>query len=492
MTAHGDLSGRTSRGAVLTLAGNLLVKGLSLLVLLLVARVLDAGAYGLAVLALGLFGFAEVMTNPALQTTLLREPHLDDRTVDVACTLNLVRGVAMTTALFALAPSIASWWPEQQEVMAGYLRVLSCTFLIQGLQNLHAIRLRRELRFAKAFLLDSAPTLVGPLFVIAALWSSGEAVWMVAGPPVGAAAGALVSISVARPLPRLRFDSAEATRLCRFSTPLLISAVMVFILLHGDDLFVEHTAGFAALGVYALSFRWSNAGILFVVHGLQGILTPAYLKLRDDPARLRHAVLNSLTVLCSVSLLIGAMLVAFADELFWLVGGSTAGWQGAAAIARALVPLAMSRGINATLTPVFLVAGKPHWLTWMTAVQLAAFWPAMVAGSAAFGVVGVALAVSMLSLGVSLAKVFAVRPLIGLQPHAIVRAIVPGLLMASTAGTAGWLTTAGIADPGARLLVGATTTGITFLVLWELLCRHRIADRLPQRSFLAIAGLLGR
>ena len=103
MTDTGDLSGRTSRGAAVTLFGNLLVKGLAVVALVVVARVLDANTYGPVILALAVFGFAEVLTSPVLQTTLLREPKLTDELIDVAWTISVVRGVLLTIAMYGLA-----------------------------------------------------------------------------------------------------------------------------------------------------------------------------------------------------------------------------------------------------------------------------------------------------------------------------------------------------------------------------------------------------
>ena len=57
---HEDLSGKTSRGAALTLLGNLLVKSLSVVVIVLITANLYAEIYGHAILALAVFGFAEV------------------------------------------------------------------------------------------------------------------------------------------------------------------------------------------------------------------------------------------------------------------------------------------------------------------------------------------------------------------------------------------------------------------------------------------------
>lgn len=486
-----DLSGKTSRGALLTLVGNLLVKGLSIVVIALIAATLDAEIYGHAILALAVFGFAEVITNPALQTTLLREPNLRDETINVAWTISFLRGLALTTVLWFAAPFVATFWPDQAIVMEGYLRILSLSFVVTGCANLHTIRLRRDLRFGRAFLVESAGPFFGTLSVIIALPLTGESVWIVSGPVLGSMVGTLVSMVCVRPFPKLRLSATEIRRLWQFSRPLMLSTVMIFVLLNGDDIFVESVAGFAALGIYAMSFRWSNCGVNFAVHGLQNVLTPAYVKMRHDPARLRHAVISALSVLSAACVLISGLFLAFADDFFAFLGGNSE-WTEAAPVARALVPFVLSRGLNASLSPVFLVLDKPHWLTRMTAVQLLLFLPAMYLGNACLGLPGIALGVAVLSLGVSIASMVWIRQLLGINAGDFVAALLPAFLTTGVAVLIGWHCVAGLSDPTWRLLLGGGITMLMFFWVWEVLCQQPMTRHLPQRSFLSLAGMLAR
>lgn len=489
-TAQQDLSGKTSRGAVMTLCGNLLVKGLSVVVMILILAIVAKEDFGYVLLALAVFGIAEVVTNPALQTTLLREPKLQDQTIDVAWTISLIRGVALTTALWLGAPILIAYWGKPP-IIGDYLQILSLSFAINGCANLHSIRLRRDLRFGRAFLIENAGAFAGSMSVILALLLTGESFWIVAGPVFGALVGTLVSLICVRPLPRLRLSAVEVQRLWRFSRPLMLSTIMIFILLNGDDVFVESVAGFAALGIYGMSFRWANTGVNLVVQGLQSVLTPVYVKISHDAARLRHAVISSLSVLTAACMLVSGLFLAFAHEFFaFFANGSD--WSSAAPVAQALVPFVLSRGLNASLSPVFLVLNKPHWLTSMTAVQFALFLPAMYVGHLWFGLPGIALGVAALSLGVSIAQMIWVRKLLDLQPSDFAAALLPALLTTSLAVATGWLCVSSLADAPLRLFLGSSISVLAFFCIWEFFCRQPIAQRLPQRSFLNLAGMLTR
>jgi O-antigen/teichoic acid export membrane protein len=484
------LSGRTARGAVATLGADALAKCLAILAIAVVASVLDAEAYGTVVLALAVFGFADVISNPALPTTLLREPDLRAETIDTAWTLALARGVLSTALFWLLAPALAACWPEHGAVLQGYFELLALGFTLTGLQNLHVVALRRQLRFGRALLVESVSPVATSVTAIVSLALCREAWWLVVAQLVGPAAGAIASWLLIARRPRLRADRKEMRHLWAFAAPLMLNGAMGYVLVAGDHVFVEYLAGTAALGVYGMSYRWSHVGVKFLAHGLQSVLMPAYVRMRDDAERLRHAVLSALGVLTAACGVVAGLFLGFADEFFRFLGGDR--WTGAGAVARALMPFVLAHGLNACLVPVFLVHGKPHWLTRVIAVQLAVFFPAMWIGFEVLGLPGLALAISAVGLGVFAVVAHLAGALIALQPRALAVAVLPSLAAAGIATLLGWLTVLPLAGDSARLFVGSTTTIVAFVAIWEVWCRWPWPRPIPARSLFDLVGMLAR
>ena len=71
-------------------------------------------------------------------------------------------------------------------------------------------------------------------------------------------------------------------------------------------------------------------------------------------------------------------------------------------------------------------------------------------------------------------------------------ALAPAFLITGVAVLTGWLCVSHLADPTWRLFLGGGVTVVVFLSVWELVCRQPIAQRWPQRSFLALASMLTR
>ena len=270
----------------------------------------------------------------------------------------------------------------------------------------------------------------------------------------------------------------------------MLNGMMVYVLLAGDDVFVECLAGTVALGIYSMSYRWSHVAVKFIVHGLQNVLTPAYVLMRDDLVRTRHAVVSSLSILTAVCGVVSGLFLAFSTEFFYFIGGDE--WVGAGIVAKALVPFVMAHGINACLTPIFLVHGKPQWLTGVIATKLVIFFPMLYLGFTTLGLTGIALAISTMSIGVSVLLMHLTNKLIGLEPRLFVQAIAPSLGTAGLSALVGWIAVLPTTDPTLRLFVGAGVSIVSFFVLWELFCRHPMTQRMPPRSFFEIAGMLTR
>lgn len=485
----GDLAGRTSRGAVVTLAGELGVKLLAMAVTVLVAVRLDATAYGIVLLAIAAQGLADVLTNPMLATVLVREPRLSDHRVNVAWTVAVVRGALMTTALWYLAPWLTAWFGTA-EVLTDYLRVLAFAFVLTGLVNLHAVQLRRDLRFLPAFLLDSVSPLTSSTFALAALLLSAEPIWLIAAHLAGPLVGALSSLLLIARRPRFVFDPVESMVLLRGAAPLLLNCVLGYLLLAGDGILVGYLAGATALGIYGIGLRWSQLPIKIVAQCLLSVLMPVYAVIRDDEARTRNLVTSALSAMMAVIGLLAGLMLAFAGDFFLLLGGGE--WSGAGAVARAFVPFVLAFAVNACLGPVLIVHGKLPWLNRIMAVQAACFLPALYLGHAALGLPGVALSVSATAVGISVTMMSLCGKLLDLPMWAFGRVLVPPLATAAVAAAFGWSVIVGLTDPRLRLLLGSAAAIAVFVFSWEWLCRRTVTQGLRHRSLLHLGRMLAR
>jgi O-antigen/teichoic acid export membrane protein len=425
-----------------------------------------------------------------LATVLLREPQLTRRTIDLAWTAAVVRGLCLTFVLWCLAPWLAAFWPSKQQVLTDYFRLSALAFGCNGLVNLHAVNLRRELRFVPAFLIENVAPITASAFALVLLALEPAPIWLVAALPVGAASASLLSLLLVRPRPRFDWDRAGWAQLWRSCAPLLGNGILGYLLLAGDVFVVEAMAGVVALGIYGMGQRWSQMPMKMVVQGLQNVLLPVYVRIRDDLARTRHVAVSTMSTMLAVVGFGAGLMLVFAPDFFALLGGGK--WHEAAAVARAFVPFSLAFAVNGSLGQLLVVHGKLPWLNRIMTAQLVGFVPAMYVGHLAFGLPGAALGVSTVLVGTALAMMFMSEKLLELPRFTCCQALLAPLTSAAIAASTAWVVVLPLTAPMTRLCVGSAVALAAFVASWELLSRRPFAQRLQTRSLLQLARLLAR
>jgi O-antigen/teichoic acid export membrane protein len=456
-------------GLGVDLAAAVVLRGLSLATTVLVARALREADYGAVSLALAIYGVSDMLTNPALGIAIIRRPELDVHTVDVAWTLSLLRAALLGAGIYVAAPLLATAWHGASETV-GYLRILSLAPLSSAISNLHAIRLQRSLRFGSSMLLDNARLVAGSLTSLVLLLITRSAQALVTGIVVGNCVHSLLSWIVIQPRPRLAFSKQTLRELTEVSRWLMIHGVLVYLGQTIDNLYVGHALGLAALGAYALAWRLVNTFMTLFTRAIAKMLVPAYRDVSSDAAELARMVRSTLYPSAAVGAWASGIVLLCASDLFALVAGKH-NYLGAASIARALTPFVYTRIINNVLGPLYQGVGEPRTLTLLSTLNVFLLVPALVLGAHLLGVVGVAAAMSAVTVCVSAILVVLVSRRFQLALGDQLKAALLPVVAATPAVLVGALVTATLRGAPARLLVGVTAVSLVFVATWELLRR---------------------
>lgn len=461
----GGLGKALATGLTVDLLSAVVLRGLALATTVVVARTLAPASYGAVSLALAVYGVSDMLTNPALGVAVLRQQELDDRTIDVAWTLSLLRSLALGLALFLAAPLLARIWKGDAET-ASYLELLSLAPVTGALGNMHAVRLQRALRFGRAMLLDNLRLLATSLVSLGLLLATKRAGSLVLGIVVGNLVYVVISWAVIRPLPRLAFSASTARELSRVSRWLMVHSVFVYLCVTIDNLYVGRTLGLAALGAYALAWRIVNTFMTLLTRAIAKMLVPAYQKLGSDLVQLRRAVLSALFPSAAVGALASGLVFLCAQDIFLVLGGKGS-FPGAATVAAALTPYVYTRILNNVLSPLYQGVGSPRTLAMLSATNLTLLLPTIPLGAMLFGATGVALAVSAVSVLVTTLLVSLVRARFGIPLLAQLKAILLPLLLVTPAALVGHYGSQSAAHAGVRLGVAALVTSVLFAAAWE-------------------------
>ena len=484
---NGRLAHRAAWGVVWAVAGAVAVKTIGLATLVVLARLLVPGEYGLFAFCLVYLMYFETVGDLGTGMALVYWP---DRTRDVAqitFVINLVSGGMLTLLAFVTAPFAARFFAMPEAVPL--LQVLAWSFFLRGLGNTHDALCRKDLRF-RARLLPEVGLAAVKAGVAIPLAVAGFGVWsLVWGQLAGVAISTLLLWFVVPWRPERHWPNDLLRPMLRYGAGIVAVNVLATIVHHVDAVVVARTLGPAALGIYQIAYRLPEIIVSLLVWQTGKVMFPSFARLRAAGGDIGAAYIVSLRYLALFAAPAGLGLFLLAEPLVLALFG--ANWAAAAPVLRALALYAALRALAAPTGDVLKAAGRPGLLAALGLVKAILLVPCLVLASrgglvaVAWTVTGTAALTTLLSLSASarIAHVPALSIIAALRPSLAATAV---LALAVAAGT--WVTRG--ATPTLTLLAGSATGITAFAVVIarldpSLIRNLTAALRRPRRPQLA-------
>lgn len=239
------------RKALFVLSGNGAASAFTLARNLLLARLLPLADYGIAATFAVTIAVVEMASTLGLQQQIVQAKEGDEpRFQAVLQGFQLMRGALSALALLLLAGPLAEFLGIPEVTWA--YQLLALMPVLNALVHFDVYRMQRRTDYRPVLLTVTLPALVSlvaiwPLVLLAGDWRA--MLWAIL---VQGAVAMLVSHRIAERHYALAFDRAVITRSLRFGWPILMDAVLMFFVFHGEKLIVGRELGMAALGLFAM------------------------------------------------------------------------------------------------------------------------------------------------------------------------------------------------------------------------------------------------
>ncbi len=289
--ATGDRLGqRAARGAVATLAGQGSRLAIQMASLVILARLLTPHDYGLIAMVMTVAGIAEIFRDFGLSAAAIQAPTLSHRQRSNLFWANAGIGAALTVLVFALAPLVAHFFREPQ--LVDLTRLLSLTFVLNGLATQYRAGLNRGMRFSRLAVTDVAAQAVG-LVVGVGLALTGAGYWALAGMQLAISMTALLQVVVAgRWIPALPSRAEPMGGFFTFGWHLVGTQLLGYATNNVDTLVIGRRFGSVQLGLYDRAYRVLMLPLAQVRTPTTTVALPVLSKLHDDPARFDRFVVR--------------------------------------------------------------------------------------------------------------------------------------------------------------------------------------------------------
>ncbi|MGD0909930.1 MAG: MOP flippase family protein [Candidatus Acidiferrales bacterium] len=309
------------------------------------------GIVGMATLAIGLISlFRDLGTASAV----IQRRDLNQHLLSSLFWVNVGIGFAGTALCFLSAPVAARIFREPAVVPV--VRVLSASFLIGSVSNIHSALLNRSMTFKKLSLIDISSSVIG-LGVVVTLACLHAGVWsLVAGTLTSTTISSILVCAMSEWQPSLLFSWMEVRSVMNFGLNLSAFNLFNYFARNSDNAIVGRYLGSASLGFYQLAYNI----MLFPVQGIAQVLTqvmfPAFSEIQHDNERFRRIYLRTCSSIALITfpLMTGAAILA--GPLIRTVYGPR--WVNVIPVLTILAPVGLVQSIVTTSGLIYTAKGR--------------------------------------------------------------------------------------------------------------------------------------
>ncbi|MDX1622829.1 MAG: lipopolysaccharide biosynthesis protein [Gemmatimonadota bacterium] len=457
MSERAGVAGAAARGMAWAMAAAVSGRVISVVGLVVLARLLAPEDFGLLAIALVIVTYLETLGDLGVGAALVYWPRRAEEAARLAFAVNVVTGAAWGLAMILAAPWLAGFFERPDAVWI--IRAMALSFPVKALGNAHDALLRKELRFRARMLPEVGMGAAKAAVAIALAAGLGWGAWsLVVGHLAGLAVWTAVLWRVepwrpGGPLPLDLFGP-----MLRYGRGLVAVNVLAAVVHHADLVVVGRMLGATALGFYQIAYKVPEMSIAMLIWVAGRVLFPAFSRIHAAGEDVGRAYVASIRYVSLMSLPAAVGLVLLAEPIVTVVFGSK--WAPAAPMLQALAVYIGLRSVGTPAGDVLKGTGRTGLLAGLALVKAIILVPALIwaggfdASAVAWTMAAVAVVTTTLNLGV-------VQWRYGVPVPVALRGAAPGgaasaIMAAAVLGWTRWVASAGsVIGLAAAVLVGA-------------------------------------
>lgn len=386
LTADGSTEEQAIRSGIWVLGINIGDRGLQLVKVIILARLLSPAAFGLIGIALLTITAFRQFSQLGFDQALIHHQNENvDEYLNTAWVIKIIRGIIIALVAFLISPLLAILFSEPQA--KPLIRVLGILPLILGLQNPAVVYFQKNLNFHKEFVYQVGSRVVDlcVAIIFALIYQN---VWaLVAGLIASNATMCMISYAIHKYRPSVSFNMEYGKEMFGFGKWLLISGFLIFLYGQGDDAFVGWYFGATALGLYQLAYQFSNAPATEITQVISRVAFPTFSKVQENKEQLRNGYFRVIQLSTLIAFPVAAGIIAVASQFVYVFLGEQ--WAPTIVLIQGLAIWGGLRALGANVGPVFKAVGRPDIETKLQAIKVAIIALTIYPASEYFGLIGV-------------------------------------------------------------------------------------------------------
>ena len=260
-------------------------QGITFIVSIVLARLLEPTDYGLISLVTIFTAVLQVFVDSGLGTALVQKKNADDLDFSTVFYCNVAFCCVLYGILFLTAPLIASFYNNEELLLV--IRVLGLTIVISGLKGIQQAYVSRHLIFKRFFFATSGGT-IGAAVIGIFMAYQGYGVWaLVAQQLSNMTVDTVILWITVRWRPKKLFSFKRLKGLFSYGWKLLISSLIDAVYNDMRQLIIGKVYSSADLAYYNRGKQFPQVIVQNVNASIDSVLLPIMSSSQDDKARIK-------------------------------------------------------------------------------------------------------------------------------------------------------------------------------------------------------------
>jgi O-antigen/teichoic acid export membrane protein len=340
------------------------VKGMFLIRLLILARLLTPEDFGLMAIATVAIGLLMKITDMGMVPALIQRAEADESHYHSAWSVGFIRALLVTVVVVLTAPVIADLFGEPKAT--AIIAVLAIRPLLDATANIRVAELTRNLRFRSLACIHVPAAAVELLVSLTLARSFG--VWvLVIGALSGSIATVIASYAVAPWRPRFLLRSDAIRPLIRYGRWIFVTGLVALAGRSALQIVISRRLGANELGLYFLAAKLAFLPYEVISEVVGSVAFPLYSRLQSDLVQTSRTFRTILTGMVSLLVPVYVLIIVFAPSLVENALGSK--WAGSASLIQILAIVGIVGMFGDATGPVFRGVGQPEKILAVETVQ---------------------------------------------------------------------------------------------------------------------------
>ncbi len=388
------------------------VKLLSLIKIIVLARILSQSQFGAFSIAFIVYGFSTIITETGVNTVLVQNNESLSKYINTAWVITITRGFVVFICTLLSAPLISHFFNIRE--VYSLIILISLVPLIQGFINPAEILFQKNMLFKKELSFRIIINILEVIFTIMFVYITKNATGLAYGLILGALIEVFLSMFYLSPKPKFIFNKKHARMIIHKGKWITYAGIFSYLYQNIDNLIVGKFLGASSLGLYDLIYKVSMIPLNEITDVFGRVSFPIYIKISNDASRLKKAFLKSTVLIIIIIFPVSLVCFFFPKEVLTLLLGEK--WQAGSQIFQIFAGFGIIRALSNSTSAFFMGLGKQKYAAILSFISLFTLLVIIFIAINNYGLVGVAVSVITSSFIVLLLSLFFVsKTLSGLK-----------------------------------------------------------------------------